>query len=104
LTEDEEKKLQDLVYWGRAATGLGWGALLAAFWRPSLGGILTATSMSIFAYLATYLITTSLLGKHRVELIGGKNKLYTIGLGAFFLSVAFAWILVYSLFFHNWQV
>ncbi|HYA22066.1 MAG TPA: hypothetical protein VEG31_02715 [Thermoproteota archaeon] len=104
MSDDEEKRLLNLIYWGRAGIGLGWGALLAAFWRPYLGGILTAASMSIFAYLATYLIIAQLLGKHRVELIGGRNKLYTIGIGAFFLSVAFAWILIYSLFFHNWQV
>jgi hypothetical protein len=102
LTEDEEKKLQKAIYWGRAAVGIGWGTLLAAFWRPYLGGLLTAASMSIFAYLATYLIVANLLGKHRVELIGGKNKLYTIGIGVFFLSVVFAWILLYSLFFHSW--
>ena len=101
MTEDEEKKLQEAIYWGRAAVGIGWGVLLAAFWRPSMGGVLTAASMSIFAYLATYLITASLLGKHRVESIGGKNKLYTIGIGIFFFSVLFTWILLYSLFFHS---
>lgn len=101
MTEDEEKKLQKAIYWGRAAVGIGWGMLLAAFWRPFMGGLLTAASMSIFAYLATYLITASLLGKHRVELIGGKNKLYTIGIGIFFFSVLFAWILLYSLLFHS---
>jgi len=102
LTEDEQKKLQKAIYWGRAAIGIGLGALLAAFWRPNMGGLFTVASISIFSYLATFLVLSNLLGKHRVESLGGKNKLYTIGIGVFFLSVVFTWILLYSLFFHTW--
>jgi len=100
LSEDEEKKIESAAYWGRCAMGALLGALYAVCWRPDLGSFLTAMSFAIFGYLVSYFVLSIALGDHRVEMIGGKSKLQTLGIGIFFLSFLFAWILLYSLFFY----
>jgi hypothetical protein len=51
--------------------------------------------------MVSYYTLKVVLGE-RVEEIGGTSKLYTIGIGAYFVSWLFLWILVYTVFFHVW--
>jgi len=100
MGESEEKKLETLVYWGRCVMGAVVGAILAAFWRANLGGLLTAASVAIIAYVALSYLLRFMLGEHRVQLLGGGSKLNMIGVGIFFLSALFFWAFLYSFFFY----
>ena len=101
MAEDEQKNLEKIIYWSRCAIGMGLGLVYAAYWRPDLGSVLAAASVAITVYLASYYLLSVLLGKHKVEVLGGRGKLQTIGIGIFFLSVLFFWALFYSLLFYS---
>jgi len=101
LAENEQKNLEKMVYWSRCAIGAVLGLTYAVFWRASIGSLLTAASVMITVYLGSHYLISALLGKHRLEVLGGKGKLQTLGIGIFFLSFLFFWVLFYSLFFYT---
>lgn len=100
MAEAEQKNLEKIVYWSRCAIGTLLGIVLATYWRADMGNALTAASIAVTVYLISYYVISFLLGKHRLEVLGGKGKLQSIGIGIFFLSVLFFWALFYSLFFY----
>jgi len=101
LTESEQKNLEKMVYWSRCAIGTVLGLVYAAFWRASIGSLLIAASVMITVYLGSHYLISALLGRHRLEVLGGEGKLQTIGIGIFFISFLFFWVLFYSLFFYT---
>lgn len=100
MSEAEESRLERLVYWIRVVLGTILGAMYAVYWRESWGGFLSAVSYAILFYILTYYLITISLGSYRVEILGGTRKIFTIGIGIFFISWLFFWILLYTLFFH----
>jgi len=101
MSETEVNKLQQVIYWIRAVLGILLGTAYAIFWRQSWGSFLTAVSFSLLFYLLSYYLIRMILGEYRVELLGGSSNVLRIGIGMFFLSFIFFWILIYSLFFHT---
>ncbi len=99
MSEAERNKLEEVIYWGRAAIGTVLGAVFAVFWRESWGGLLQAVSVALIFYVGTYYLIRTILGDYRVELLGGASKLSMIGVGIFFMAWIFSWIFFYSLFF-----
>ncbi|MEM0218827.1 MAG: hypothetical protein QW314_02240 [Thermoproteota archaeon] len=99
--EEGIEKLENLVYWARCILGSLLGIIFAIFWRPYLGSVITAASIALLVFLVSYYVTRWILGEARVNLLGGKNKIYTIGIGAYFTAWLFFWILFYTLFFHG---
>lgn len=95
------KKLEDIVYWARGTLGALLGTFFAAFWRPNFGGLITAFSIALLVFLVSYYIINWLLGEVRVNLLGGKSKIYTLGIGVYFTSWIFFWIFFYTMFFHS---
>lgn len=100
MEEKEIEKLEKVVYWARCFLGSLLGVVFAIFWRPNLGGVITAASIALLIFLLSYYVISWALGEVRVNLLGGRSKIYTIGIGAYFTGWLFFWILVYTLFFH----
>lgn len=96
---EEAKKIENTIYWARCILGAILGLIFAAFWRPSFGPLITAISIALLIFIISYYVIVLILGEVRIALIGGKNKVYTIGIGIYFLSWIFFWIFFYTLFF-----
>lgn len=101
MEEKEAERLENIVYWARGLLGSLLGIIFAIFWRPNLGSVITAASIALLIFLISYYVIRWILGEVRVNILGGKSKVYTIGIGAYFTAWLFFWILVYTLFFHE---
>ncbi len=101
MSQGEKDKLEQIIYWSRAALGSALGAGYAALWREAWGGLLQAASIAVLFYVISYYLIRTALGEYRLQLLGGTSKISRIGIGIFFISWLFMWILVYSLFFHT---
>lgn len=101
MEESEAERLENIVYWARGLLGSVLGIIFAIFWRPNLGSVVTAASVALLVFLISYYVIRWILGEVRITILGGKNKVYTIGIGAYFTAWLFFWIFVYTLFFHG---
>ncbi len=87
-------KADSIVYWGRVAAGTALGFIFFFLWRD-IPGSFTPISIALVIYLATYYVFRLIL-KIAPEDVGGESQLYLKGIGGFFFSWLFTWILLSS--------
>jgi len=91
LLESIKLKPSSLVYWTRVGLGVLTAILCLGLQLLGIRGII----LGILMYVVSYYLIRYGLGVEP-KAVGGGNKLFTIGIGSYFLVWLFTWALLYT--------
>jgi hypothetical protein len=82
-----------IIYWSRVCFGV-----VAALFCALLGikNLLNGMSVGILVYLSTYYVLKGLF----ITKVEKPSKIFTMGIGAYFITWIVAWVLFYTLMVH----
>ncbi len=90
-------KATTIIYWSRAILGMVAGIISALISSPGIGSLafFNGISLALFIYIITYYVF-----KNRfLAQFEKPQKIFTTGIGAYFLTWIVAWVIFYTLFF-----
>jgi len=90
-------KAATIVYWSRAGLGVAAGLVSALISSPSFDTLafFNGISLALFIYIVTYYVFKSRLLIHFEK----PSKIFTTGIGAYFLTWIVTWVIFYTLLF-----
>jgi hypothetical protein len=92
LLESIKLKPSSLVYWTRIGLAVLTAILCLGLQLLGIRGII----LGVLMYVASYYLIRYGMGVEP-KAVGGGNKLYTIGIGTYFIVWLFMWALLYTL-------